>query len=70
MTTRGAEPYRQLTVPLRISSGVTSVGYGDHPTDVPFLAACDSGVLVEEMDEYPSSVTYKAPSKFDSSSLL
>ena len=30
------------------ADGVTSVGYGDHPTDVPFLLACDKGVLVHE----------------------
>ena len=52
------------------SAGVTTVGYGDHPTDVPFLAACDSGVLVEELDEYPESITYKQPSKFDASTLI
>ena len=25
-----------------------TAGYGDHPTDVPFLLACDKGVLVHE----------------------
>lgn len=53
-----------------VEPGVTSIGYGDHPTDVPFLEACDSGVLVEQMDEYPPSVTYVAPSHFDSATLI
>mmetsp|Transcript_56656 Transcript_56656/g.148757 ORF Transcript_56656/g.148757 Transcript_56656/m.148757 type:complete len:224 (+) Transcript_56656:37-708(+) len=53
-----------------VEPGVTSVGYGDHPTDVPFLEACDSGVLVEEMKEYPSGVTFAEPSPFDASGLL
>ena len=28
-------------------AGASSVGYGDHISDLPFLAACDEGVLVE-----------------------
>uniref|UniRef100_A0A7S0NX93 LNS2/PITP domain-containing protein n=1 Tax=Calcidiscus leptoporus TaxID=127549 RepID=A0A7S0NX93_9EUKA len=29
----------------------TTVGYGDHPTDVPFLLECSRGVLVTSADE-------------------
>lgn len=29
------------------SEGATTTGYGDHPTDIPFLRACDRGVLVQ-----------------------
>lgn len=29
--------------------GVSLTGYGDHPTDVPFLQACGRAVLVEEL---------------------
>ncbi|KAL1529793.1 hypothetical protein AB1Y20_000726 [Prymnesium parvum] len=42
--------------------GVTSIGYGDHPTDVPFLEACDSGILVEKFEACPPGITYIAPS--------
>lgn len=40
--------------PARAVAGARSVGsritgYGDHPTDVPFLRACDTGVLVHEL---------------------
>ena len=37
---------------------------------MPFLEACDSGVLVEEMDEYPPGVTYTPPAPFDSTALV
>ena len=46
--------------------GVTSTGYGDHPTDVPFLEACDRGVLVEPLPkEQAGSCTYEAARPFD-----
>ena len=32
------------------SAGATTTGYGDHPTDIPFLRACDRGVLVQAED--------------------
>ena len=49
----GEIPISEAKVDLLKSSvaaadGVQSVGYGDHPTDVPFLLACDKGVLVHE----------------------
>ena len=52
------------------AAGAISVGYGDHPTDVPFLQACSEGYVVEEMEEYPPGVSYKPPSPFDASALL
>ena len=51
----GDIPIGETKVRLLKSSSVAStaastVGYGDHPTDVPFLEACDRGVLVHELD--------------------
>jgi predicted mannosyl-3-phosphoglycerate phosphatase (HAD superfamily) len=34
-----------------MAPGTRMTGYGDHPTDVPFLEVCDRGVLVEELGE-------------------
>lgn len=33
-----------------VAEGAATTGYGDHPTDVPFLQACSRGVLVEELE--------------------
>merc|ERR1712106_715269 len=46
------------------SEGATTTGYGDHPTDIPFLRACDRGVLVQaeghEMKEIPEGLSHRA----------
>lgn len=33
------------------ASARSTVGYGDHPTDVPFLLECDRGVLVHRLSD-------------------
>ena len=44
----------------------TTVGYGDHPTDVPFLEACDRGVLVHELSAAQAgSCEYQPARPFD-----
>ena len=50
--------------------GVTLTGYGDHPTDVPFLEACDKGVLVHELPaDVAGSCEYQPATAFDASRL-
>ena len=41
-----------------------TVGYGDHPTDVPFLELCDEAVLVEPIRERPESIKYVPAAPF------
>uniref|UniRef100_A0A7S4BKE9 LNS2/PITP domain-containing protein n=1 Tax=Chrysotila carterae TaxID=13221 RepID=A0A7S4BKE9_CHRCT len=45
--------------------GARTVGYGDHPTDVPFLRACDRGVLVHEIDEMPDGIEMERARRFE-----
>ena len=50
--------------------GVEVTGYGDHPTDVPFLEACGRGVLVHELPpDVAGSCEYEPASTFDASRL-
>jgi len=53
--------------------GASTTGYGDHPTDVPFLQACDHGVLVQaeghELSEMPAGIELQRPSPFPLSRL-
>jgi len=55
------------------SEGATTTGYGDHPTDIPFLRACDRGVLVQaeghEMKEIPEGLELQRPAPFPRSKL-
>lgn len=55
--------------PLATSAGVSTVGYGDHPTDVPFMKACDRAVLVHPMEPMPPGVEYEPAQPFDSAAL-
>jgi len=58
-----------LKASVAAGAGAT-VGYGDHPTDVPFLEACDRGVLVHELkDGQAGSCEYQPASPFDLSKL-
>lgn len=53
-----------------VAPGVSLTGYGDHPTDVPFLEACDRGVLVHELPrEVAGSCEYEPATAFDASRL-
>jgi len=70
----GAIPIGEAKVTLLKGSVAASasrtVGYGDHPTDVPFLEACDRGVLVHELSaEDAGSCEYEPASPFDASKL-
>lgn len=70
----GPIPIGQRKVDLLINSGVLtadtiSVGYGDHPTDVPFLLSCDRGVLVHPIDEVPAGIVVESSQPFDTSKL-
>lgn len=58
-------------VKLAIGDAHTT-GYGDHPTDLPFMYKCDKGVLVHPISPdivNSDSITYEAPSSFDLSRL-
>jgi len=53
-----------------VGDGVVTTGYGDHPTDVPFLEACSRGVLVHALpEEEAGACDYEAASPFDLSKL-
>ena len=56
--------------PACVAPGAVLTGYGDHPTDVPFLERCDTGVLVHELPaELASACEYQPASAFDASKL-
>ena len=55
--------------PIASAAGVWTVGYGDHPTDLPFMQACSRAVLVHELDPLPEGVEYVPASPFDRSKL-
>ena len=71
----GELPIGQTKVELlRASSaaadGATVTGYGDHHTDVPFLLACDRGILVEELPRSQAAGCELEPARpFDKSRL-
>ena len=46
--------------------GTSSTGYGDHPTDMPMLQACDRGVLVHsyDFDELPKGIELELPTPY------
>jgi phosphoserine phosphatase len=47
--------------------GASTTGYGDHPTDLPFLQACDKGVLVQaehEVKDVPEGIEQVSASPF------
>jgi len=47
-----------------------TVGYGDHPTDVPFLRACSKGVLVHKLSEADAAgCEYEPARPFDQARL-
>jgi len=46
-----------------------TVGYGDHPTDLPFMQACTRGVLVHELEDLPEGISFEAPTPFDAARL-
>ena len=53
-----------------VRPGTVLTGYGDHPTDVPFLERCSTGVLVEELpSEIRGSCMYEPAAAFDASKL-
>lgn len=49
--------------------GVSTVGYGDHPTDLPFLQACNRGVIVHEGVELPEGIDFEPATPFDAGAL-
>ena len=52
--------------------GASTTGYGDHPTDLPFLQACDKGVLVQaehEVKDVPEGIEQVSASPFPFSQL-
>ena len=56
--------------PACVAPGVTLTGYGDHPTDVPFLEACNRGVLVHELPrDVAGSCCYEPATAFDPSGI-
>jgi len=70
----GAIPIGEAKVELLKSSVAASasstVGYGDHPTDVPFLEACDRGVLVHALPaDQKGTCEYQPAAPFDLSKL-
>ena len=53
--------------PACVAKGVELTGYGDHPTDVPFLERCDRGVLVHQLpSEQVGTCDYEAATPFSS----
>jgi len=52
------------------TDGAVVTGYGDHPTDVPFLQACRRGVLVAQLPYIPEGLEYVAPFPFDYTGLV
>ena len=53
--------------PACVGPSVALIGYGDHPTDVPFLERCDRGVLVQELpSEQAGTCDYEAAKRFSS----
>ena len=66
----GETKVQLLKTSVAADAATTTVGYGDHPTDVPFLEACDRGVLVHELaPEVAGSCEYEPARSFDSSKL-
>ncbi len=63
----GELPIGDAKVELLQRSGVATAaaevtGYGDHPTDVPFLNKCDRGVIVHPAGDEPIQMADAAPS--------
>jgi len=50
----------------KTGDGTSSTGYGDHPTDMPMLQACDRGVLVHscDFDELPKGIELVLPTPY------
>jgi len=72
----GDLPIGQKKVDLMLSNtdcvadGAVTTGYGDHPTDVPFLEACSRGVLVHQLPaEQSGACVFEPAMPFDVSKL-
>jgi len=53
-----------------VADGAVTTGYGDHPTDVPFLEACNRGVLVHPLPaEQSGACAFEPAQPFDLSKL-
>ena len=61
---------RSMSCAACTAPGVVLTGYGDHPTDVPFLEECSRGVLVHELPrEQAGTCCYEPATAFDAANL-
>lgn len=62
----GETKVQLLKASVAATPGAVTTGYGDHPTDVPFLKACDRGVLVHPLPEaVAAGCEYEPARSFD-----